>query len=76
METRDVQPAAVSLIVTNRSSARQRLVLKPIGDIYPLEPGEQRRVTCAGDPDPRLSIDIGDGETKIWEEGSGTLAIG
>jgi hypothetical protein len=32
-------------------------------------------VTFSGDPDPRLSIDLGDGETKIWEEGSGKLTL-
>ena len=70
------QPAAVTLLVTNRSSVPQRLVLEPTGEVYTLEPGERRTVTYGGDPDPRLSIDLGDGETKIWEEGPGTLTLG
>jgi hypothetical protein len=70
------QPGAVSVLVTNRSSQVQRLVLEPTGEVYTLEPGERRTVTYAGDHDPRLSIDLGDGEMKIWEEGPGTLTLG
>lgn len=76
MDTTEAQPATVTLMVTNRSSVRQRLVLEPTGEIHTLEPGESRTVIYAGDPDPRLSIDLGDGETKMWEEGSGTLTLG
>lgn len=76
MDTTDAQPATVTLMVTNGSSVRQQLVLEPAGEVYELDPGETKTVTYAGDPQPRLSIDIGSGETKIWEEGSGTLALG
>ncbi len=65
MDTPEPPPAAVTLRVTNRSSERQRLVLEPTGEVYMLEPGESTTVSYADDPDPRLSIDLGDGETKI-----------
>jgi hypothetical protein len=69
------QPAAVNLVVTNRSSEPQTLVLEPLGEMYALEPGQTRTVFYVGDPEPRLSIDLGDGETKIWAEGSGWLTL-
>jgi hypothetical protein len=34
------------------------------GEIYTLKP---RDGDYTGDPGPRLSADLGDGETKIWE---------
>jgi hypothetical protein len=75
MEPTETHPASVTFTVTNRSSVQQTVVLEPTGEIYMLEPGESRRVTYAGDPHPHLSIDLGDGETKIWEEGPGTLTV-
>jgi hypothetical protein len=70
------QSVAVRLTVTNRSSVRRTLVLEPAGEIYMLEPGETRTLAYAGDPEPRLSIDLGEGETKIREEGPGRLTLG
>ncbi len=40
-----------------------------------LDPGESRTVIYEGDPEPRLSLDLGESEAKVWEEGSGTLTI-
>ena len=65
----------VRLMVTNRSSAALNLVLEPLGEIYRIEPQGTRVVRYSGDPTPRLSIDVHDGETKIWNEGTGTLEL-
>ena len=65
----------VRLVVTNRSAEAVSLVLEPAGEIYSLAPGQSRSVRYVGDPAPRLAIDIGDAETKIWEEGDGVLEI-
>jgi hypothetical protein len=69
------QPVVVKLIVTNRSAHSTTLVLEPAGEIYPIQPGQSRVVLYAGDPTPRLAIDVSDDETKIWEEGVGTLEL-
>jgi hypothetical protein len=69
------QPSAVTLVVANRSSEPRTLVLEPAGEIYVLEPGDTRTLIYVGDVEPRLSIDLGEGETKIWAEGPGTLTL-
>ena len=74
--TDDVDKAfIVRLRVTNRSSEPIALVLEPVGEVYRIEPGQNRVVRYTGDPAPSLSIDVHDGETKIWEEGPGTLEL-
>lgn len=65
--------APVQLYVTNDFAEAMRLVLEPWGEIYVLLPGERRLVTYLGDPAPRLSVDVGRGEMKIWAEGPGEL---
>jgi hypothetical protein len=75
MGNSESRPAAVKLVVTNRRSARTTIVLEPAGEVYQLDPGESRVVVYDGDPEPRLSVDLGEGETKIWEEGPGRLAL-
>ena len=74
-----IEPVAehvpVRLIVTNRSSEPTLLVLEPLGEIYPIDPESSRVVRYTGDPAPKLSIDVHDGEIKIWEEGGGTLEL-
>jgi hypothetical protein len=50
-------------------------VLEPAGEVYRIEPGQTRMVRDSGDPALSLSIDVHDGETKIWEEGVGTLEL-
>ena len=67
--------AIVRLRVTNRSSEPMALVLEPTGEVYRIEPGQNRVVRYTGDPTPNLSIDVHDGETKIWEEGVGILEL-
>ena len=69
------EPDVVRLSVTNHSSKPTVLVLEPAGEIYRIEPTQSRIVRYIGDPTPRLSIDVHDGETRIWEEGSGTLTL-
>jgi hypothetical protein len=74
--TREVDDAAVvRLMVTNYSSGAFALVLEPFGEVYRIQPGETRVVRYGGDPAPRLSIDLHDGETKIWQEGPGRLEL-
>jgi hypothetical protein len=51
------------------------LVLEPLGEVHPLAPGKHRIVWYRGDPEPRLAIDYGDDEIKIWEEGPGELEL-
>jgi hypothetical protein len=67
---------AVTLLVTNRSARQALLVLEPGGEIYPMAPEQTRVVRYTGDPAPKLSIDINDAETKIWDEGVGMLELG
>jgi hypothetical protein len=67
--------SVVRLKVTNRSSQPTKLVLEPAGEIYPMEPGQSRLVRYTGDPMPKLAIDIHNDETKIWDEGVGTLEL-
>jgi hypothetical protein len=50
-------------------------VLEPTGEVYRIEPGQTRIARYSGDPAPSLSIDVHDGETKIWEEGIGSLEL-
>jgi hypothetical protein len=50
-------------------------VLEPLGEVHPLAPGKHRIVWYRGDPEPRLAIDYGDDEIKIWEEGPGELEL-
>jgi hypothetical protein len=71
----DSEQAVVSLKVTNRSAETTRLVLEPAGEIYLIEPGQSRVVRYRGDPRPSLAIDLHGGETKIWNEGVGTLEL-
>jgi hypothetical protein len=40
-----------------------------------MAPDETRVVRYVGDPAPKLSIDINDAETKIWDEGVGRLEL-
>jgi hypothetical protein len=65
----------VRLVVTNHSAAAISLVLEPAGEIYSLASEQFRSVRDVGDLAPRLAIDIGDAETKIWAEGDGVLEI-
>lgn len=74
-QTRRRVDGGVRLNVTNSSAEPNSLVLEPAGEVHPIEPGQTRVVRYVGDPEPALSIDVGDGETKIWEEGVGTLEI-
>jgi hypothetical protein len=67
--------AVVRMTVTNRSSTPTDLVLEPRGEVYPMAPGTTREVLYAGDATPSLSIDVHDGELKIWEEGPGFLDL-
>jgi len=74
--TDDVDKAVtVRLRVTNRSSEPIALVLEPAGEVYRIEPGQNRVVRYTRDPSPSLSIDVHDGEMKIWEEGPGKLEL-
>jgi len=68
--------AEVVLRVRNDLAADLNLVLEPWGEIHPLRPGETRTVTYRGDPAPRLSLDVGTTEIKIWAEGPGTFELG
>jgi hypothetical protein len=63
------------LRVTNRSSRALSLMLEPAGEVYRIEPGQTRVARYRGDPAPSLSIDVHDGEVKIWEEGVGSLEL-
>jgi hypothetical protein len=67
--------SVVQFNVTNRSPVRVNLVLEPTGEIYALEPDQTRIVKYAGDPQPRVSIDFGENEIKLWEEGPGSLTV-
>ena len=75
MTDNEPAPTVVRLIVTNRTSEPTDLVLEPAGEVYPIAPGQRRVVRYQGDPAPQLSIDIHVGETKIWEEGVGTMEL-
>jgi hypothetical protein len=70
-----VSDPGVRLAIRNRSEHAISLVIEPVGEIYPMEPGQTRVVRYVGDPTPNLAIEIGDAETKIWEEGVGTLEV-
>jgi hypothetical protein len=65
----------VALTVSTESSREVALVLEPLGEVHPLAPGRHRIVWYRGDPEPRLAIDYGDDEIKIWEEGPGELEL-
>lgn len=69
------EPAIARLTVTNRSSDPITLVLESADETYSIEPAHSRVVRYTGDPAPRLSIDVHDGEAKIWEEGPGILEL-
>lgn len=63
----------IRLTVVNESGREVSLVLEPLGEVYPLVAGQRQDVVYRGDPDPRLTIDYGNDEIKIWEEGPGEL---
>jgi hypothetical protein len=65
----------VTLLVTNGSEREVVLVLEPVGEIYPMAPDQTRVVRCMGDPAPKLTVEITDAETKIWNEGVGRLEL-
>lgn len=63
----------VRLTVSNVTARPADLVLEPLGEVHVIPAGEQRTVIYSGDREPTLSIDFGDEEIKIWEEGPGQL---
>ncbi len=69
------RPADVLLMVVNASEREVALVLEPRGEVYPMAPGQRRDVVYHGDRRPRLTIDYGEAEIKIWEEGPGELDV-
>lgn len=66
------------MLARNDFATELNLVLEPWGEIHPLRPGERRTLTLTyrGDPAPRLSLDVGMTEIKIWAEGPGTFELG
>ncbi len=65
----------IVLDVVNSSAEPVVLVLNPLGEVYALAPGQQRAVRYCGDPIPRLTVEYGEGEIMIWEDGPGELAL-
>jgi hypothetical protein len=65
----------VQLTVSNESSRSVALVLEPLGEVYSLGPGAKQAVWYRGDPQPRLTIEYGEDEIKLWEEGPGELQV-
>lgn len=66
---------SVQLIVTNRSGRAINVVLEPWGEIHPLGAETQRLVTYTGDPNPKLTVDVGNGQITIWAEGPGSFEV-
>ena len=63
------------LTVSNESSCRTNLVLEPLGEVYPLEPGDAKTITYASPPSSAVAVDVGDGELKLWAEGEGRFEV-
>lgn len=61
------------LKIQNRSDRTVDLVLEPWGEVYPIEPGQDRGVTRTGDSLTELTIEVSATEIKLWEEGKGLL---
>lgn len=76
MSTSSSTPPTVTMGVRNGSGVAINVVLEPWGEIHSLQPGETRTLSYEGDPEPSLTIDLGETEIKVWAEGDGVLAIG
>jgi hypothetical protein len=65
----------VRLMVTNEAEREIDLIFEPLGEIYPLAPGQSRLVVYSGGAEPKLSVDYDDTEIKIWAESAGDLEL-
>ena len=66
---------SVRLLVSNETGTPTNLVLEPWGEIVRLEPGETRDIVYRGDSEPRIAIQSGPGELKLWAEGDGVFDV-
>ena len=69
------KPAPVRLRVENSPARPLVLVLEAWGETYDIAPGEHRNVVYRGDRAPTLTLDVGEGEFKVWAEGPGLLDL-
>jgi hypothetical protein len=63
----------VRLTITNETDGHVRLVLEPLGEIHALAPQASRTVKYWDDPVEHVSVDIRDGELKLWPRTKGSL---